>query len=227
MQSEKKQDLLSEDEPIPGQAFALFSFVSAQDMTKAEVKGMVKVRGVFSTIEEARAKAKELQHKESNFDIFVGEVGKWLPWDPKPTQAHDQVYYEDKLQEIMDGHKKNQENLDKVEKERQHNLKKNNVGYDKKLRESNVRDRLRQKLEARKANNEETTETTETKQENTETTETTETKQETNEEVNEVRTGLKQDKQDNQETDNSNQEENKKRLEEKINKIKELVKKNN
>merc|ERR1711871_1393394 len=52
-----------------------------------EVNGLtnirgVKVRGVYSTKEEAEYRAKKLHVKDQNFHVFVGQVGSWLPWNP-------------------------------------------------------------------------------------------------------------------------------------------------
>ena len=48
-----KIDHLKEDEPIPGQKFVCLSFVSPEGIRNCSVRG-VKVRGVFSTYDEAK-----------------------------------------------------------------------------------------------------------------------------------------------------------------------------
>lgn len=63
--------------------------------------GTMKIRGVFGTYEEAAAHAKQLQSIDPYYNIWVGEVGKWLPLDPNPSSVKDQVYYEKELNEIL------------------------------------------------------------------------------------------------------------------------------
>ena len=73
----------------------------------------LKVRGVTGTHGEAVAMAKKLQRSDAIHNIFLGEVGKWLPWDPKPHQVQDQEYAEDQLNQLMKRYKDNEEARDK------------------------------------------------------------------------------------------------------------------
>ncbi len=75
------------------------------------VRGL-KVRGVFSNPKEAEARAKKLQRSDPVHNILLGEVGKWLPWDPSPNGVKDQVYAEDQLNSLMQAYKKNEENVE-------------------------------------------------------------------------------------------------------------------
>lgn len=79
---------------------------------RTSVRGL-KVRGVYSTTKEAEMRAKKLQREDTIHNIFVGEVGKWLPWDPSPNAIKEQEYAEDQLNELM---KKYRENEDAKEK---------------------------------------------------------------------------------------------------------------
>ena len=69
----------------------------------------VKVRGVYGNPKEAEIKAKKLQAKDKYHNIFMGEVGKWTPWDPSPHEIKDQEYNNDQLNTLM---KKYHENED-------------------------------------------------------------------------------------------------------------------
>ena len=75
---------------------------------KTTVRGL-KVRGVYSGKEEAESRAKKLQRSDQIHNIFVGEVGKWLPWDPSPHEVGDQEYAEDQLNTLMKKYKENEE----------------------------------------------------------------------------------------------------------------------
>jgi Family of unknown function (DUF5832) len=71
----------------------------------------IKVRGVFPTIEEAELRAKILREVDPNFDIFVGPVGIWMPWDPEAYKTGRVEYMEEELNQLM--HKK-KDNEDKA-----------------------------------------------------------------------------------------------------------------
>ena len=62
----------------------------------------VKVRGTYDTIREAQIRAKVLQRKDKNFNVFVGQVGYWLPWDPSPDSVSEQEYQESQLNQLME-----------------------------------------------------------------------------------------------------------------------------
>lgn len=84
------------------------------------VRGL-KVRGVCGSTAEASVRAKKLVRSDPIHNILVGEVGKWLPWDPSPNAIQDQEYAEDQLNQLMQSYKKNEESVDNFYKE--NNLK--------------------------------------------------------------------------------------------------------
>ena len=90
---------------------------------RTTIRGL-KVRGVTGTHGEAVAMSKKLQRNDAIHNIFVGEVGKWLPWDPKPHQVQDQEYAEDQLNTLMKRYKDNEEARDKfVSEQRSESVK--------------------------------------------------------------------------------------------------------
>lgn len=93
-------DHLDEDAPIEGQRFVLISFISPEGVMNCNVRG-IKVRGVFGDEEEARKAAARLQSKDKYFHVFVGEIGKWLPWDPDPNLIKESNYANRKLDKLM------------------------------------------------------------------------------------------------------------------------------
>lgn len=103
-------DYLTEDDPIPRQNFVCLSFVSPdiKKIKNCSLRGL-KIRGVFNKKEEAEKHAESLRKKDPDFDIFVGEVGKWLPWDPSPEQVEDERWQEKELNNIVANYKKARE----------------------------------------------------------------------------------------------------------------------
>ena len=175
--SNKKEDFLTVDKPIPGQNFVCLSFVSPEKILKNKeiflmetfLKSFVnklnelnelndqndqknnlkleyenvkneyesylysnkeilektffeennyqttmrglKVRGIYDTKREADVRAKVLQKLDSSHNVFVGQVGYWLPWDPDPTNM-DTEYLEDELNNLVKEYKNNENRMD-------------------------------------------------------------------------------------------------------------------
>ena len=66
---------------------------------QTSVRGM-KLRGVFSTQEEAEMKCKKLREVDPNHDIFVGPVGMWIPWDPDAYKTGRIEFMEEELNQL-------------------------------------------------------------------------------------------------------------------------------
>ena len=84
---------------------------------RTTVRGL-KIRGTYSTREEAVARSKKLQRLDPLHNIFVGEIGKWLPWDPEPSQVGEQEYAEEELNTLMKKYKENEDAKDLFEREK-------------------------------------------------------------------------------------------------------------
>lgn len=69
----------------------------------------IKVRGVFETQEEAEIKCKSLREIDSNHDVYVGQVGIWLPFHPEAYKTGRVEYLEKELNDLMTQKKKNDE----------------------------------------------------------------------------------------------------------------------
>jgi len=73
---------------------------------KTTMRG-IKVRGVYDTHKEASIKAQTLRRKDPSFNIFIGQVGFWLPWDPECESVAEQEYQENQLNELVQKYKEN------------------------------------------------------------------------------------------------------------------------
>lgn len=73
----------------------------------------LKVRGSYSSQKEAEMRAKSLREIDENHDIYVGEVGKWMPFNPDAYKTGKVQYLEEELNSIMN-YKANQDELEKV-----------------------------------------------------------------------------------------------------------------
>ena len=81
-------------------------FFASNDF-RTTVQGL-KVRGVYDTYNEAVGRAKTLQKLDPSFNVYVGQVGFWLPWDPEPHDVADQEYADDHLNTLMKKYKENE-----------------------------------------------------------------------------------------------------------------------
>jgi hypothetical protein len=95
----------------------------AMNEFRTSMRGL-KVRGVFGNHKEAELKAKKLQNKDKYHNIFIGDVGKWLPWDPSPHQVGEQEYAQEQLNSLMRKYKENEDSREKFFEERTRNEKK-------------------------------------------------------------------------------------------------------
>jgi hypothetical protein len=78
---------------------------------QTSVRG-VKVRGVYDSYKEAEIRSKFLQRSDSKFDVFIGQVGYWLPWHPDVNKISDQEHMNDELNTLMKEYKANEAKRD-------------------------------------------------------------------------------------------------------------------
>lgn len=83
----------------------------AKNNFRTTVRGL-KVRGTYDTYEEAGHRAKTLQKLDPSFNVYVGQVGFWLPWDPVPSDVQNQEYAEDQLNSLMKNYRDNESKKD-------------------------------------------------------------------------------------------------------------------
>jgi len=75
-----------------------------QNNFQTSVRGL-KVRGSYSTQEEAELRCKLLREVDPNHNVYVGPVGVWMPWEPEAYKTARVEYLEDELNQLM--HEKN------------------------------------------------------------------------------------------------------------------------
>jgi hypothetical protein len=102
-------DILEEDiVTVPGQAYALVSFVSPDGNQRSEKCG-IKIRGCFASRDEAAAHVKKIQRFDPKFDVYLVDMYKWLVTPPpNPSDVGDVEYQEEYLQKLVRGYYENQ-----------------------------------------------------------------------------------------------------------------------
>jgi hypothetical protein len=113
----KKYDL---DENTIQETYKDFLYINEDKLEKefyekndfqTTVRGL-KVRGVYDTLKEAQHRSQKLQKLDPNFNVFIGQVGYWLPWDPNPHKIENQEYCESELNNLVKKYRENKEMKD-------------------------------------------------------------------------------------------------------------------
>lgn len=127
-----QEDYLDEDKPmtlrVMKQRFCVISMLtpnSFPEERRAEFANQkilgLKVKGVFETYEDAKSWCDRFQKMQKEHHLFVGEVGKWLPFDVDISNMEtedDPVYREKALNDYMGSYKKCLTEEDEKEKAR-------------------------------------------------------------------------------------------------------------
>jgi Family of unknown function (DUF5832) len=117
-----KKNVREFKEPAIQEAYDTFLFKNkkkleddffAKNNFRTTVQG-IKVRGVYDTYNEAVHRCKTLQKLDPSFNVYVGQVGFWLPWDPEPSEIQDQEYADEQLNTLMKSYKENEQKRDEL-----------------------------------------------------------------------------------------------------------------
>lgn len=75
---------------------------------QTSVRG-VKIRGVFSTQEESEMHSKKVRERDSTHDIYVGQVGVWMPYHPEAYKTGKVEFMEPELNRLHQEKMQNEE----------------------------------------------------------------------------------------------------------------------
>jgi len=73
---------------------------NAENNFQTSVRGL-KVRGVYSSQQEAELRCKMLREVDPHHNVYVGPVGMWMPWEPDAYKTGRVEYLEEELNELM------------------------------------------------------------------------------------------------------------------------------
>lgn len=117
---DKFEDFRFRDEDKVGEVFDKYNNF------QTSVRG-VKVRGVFDSKREADIRASVLQRLDPNFDVFVGQIGYWCPWNPNPHKIDDIEYTDSNLNKLVKEYKANEVKKDQFYQEQKSQRQKESV----------------------------------------------------------------------------------------------------
>lgn len=101
-------DYLFEDPPISNQKFALVTIVGPHMPQKCDTWGL-KVRGVASTLDEAKSMCQRLMRIDNNYDIYTVDVGKFFPLNVEPHDLNDVEYANTELNQLIKSYLENRQ----------------------------------------------------------------------------------------------------------------------
>lgn len=82
----------------------------------------IKVRGVYESLPEAKARVDAIRRFDKKFDVYVAEVGCWCPWSPYPEDLADQEYAETALNTLSKTYQENVASRDKAYEDRKQDM---------------------------------------------------------------------------------------------------------
>ena len=147
----KLEDFRFRDEERIGEVF------DKQNNFNTSVRG-VKVRGVFDTKREADIRASVLQRMDPVFDVFVGQIGFWCPWDPNPQKITDIEYMDNDLNKLVKEYKSNETKKDHFYNEQKTQRKKDALSAEDRLKHQSGLSDMREFQQQAKEQTEATTE---------------------------------------------------------------------
>ena len=130
------------------------AFDKANDF-RTSMRG-VKVRGVYDTKREADVRASVLQRQDPLFDVFVGQIGYWCPWDPNPQKIADIEYMNNDLNKLVKEYKSNEAKKDMFYQEQKTQRQKDALSAEDRLKHQeglNQTNAIKEEMEAQKSLN--------------------------------------------------------------------------
>jgi len=115
-------DYLFEDPSVNNQKFVCISVLTPKNFKEETKMHTMKVRGSYDSYEEAKKRADFLRNIDPNVNVYVGEVGKWLPFDDDPENAKDHDYQNKRLNDMMKGYLENQEKAKEFHEQRKNEM---------------------------------------------------------------------------------------------------------
>jgi hypothetical protein len=120
-----KNFLDAKEEDLEAQFQSLYNF-------QTNTRGL-KVRGSYSSQEEAELRCKMLREVDPSHDVYVGPVGMWMPWEPEAYKTGRVEYLEEELNQLMHEKTKNEKQARKAFDKRVINAKKEAIQENVKL----------------------------------------------------------------------------------------------
>lgn len=110
-----------------------------KEIEKYPIEGALKVRGVYKNATKAVNKSKDLS-KTDGFTVFVGEMGKWMPFNPDKYQLENYETTNKDLNNLMRGHLQEREKAKKSFGLRTELLRRQGAKIAEEIKQKNIED---------------------------------------------------------------------------------------
>jgi len=117
MTTPRKVSVLHDNPELPGKKLFLASLISPESKQKHKVHAF-KIHDLCEDEEEAKYLVQHYQKLDPDFDIFVGTVGKWLPWVFSAEDLPNIQYANEQLTELVRSHRNTKKKDDEEWKNR-------------------------------------------------------------------------------------------------------------
>lgn len=145
---EKEVDYLTEDDPLSNQKYVCISIITSASVENWDgdkhING-VKIRGVYSDWNEAVKRCEYLREVDPKHNVYIGEVGKWLPFLDDPEKAKDEEYAEKELNKIMKAYNENQLKAKILHEQRKNDMMEQAMMEQTKLKKKNRKKKKKKK----------------------------------------------------------------------------------
>jgi len=109
---EQRVTVLKDNPELSGKKFFLCSMISPEGKQKNKVYGY-KIHDMCEDMDEVSYLKKYYHDLDPDFDVFVGTVGKWLPWVFSSDDIPNAEYANEQLNELVKAHRMTKRNEDR------------------------------------------------------------------------------------------------------------------
>ena len=138
-------EALFADKVIEEQKYVLFSYISPKKVKNITDSYFI-FRGAFPTIEDAKKHCEHLQKINNDFDIFIGEGFKWVPFDQDLDKTDEMCYSDKKLNEIMTEYQTQLKDKNEIEQQRKHDMQKTLLKENKAKKAKKIDHQIKQSI---------------------------------------------------------------------------------
>jgi len=118
-------DYLPEDKPFSGAKYFSISLATPEGIMNCNTRA-IKVRGAYQTMDEAKKHVETLRSVDPSCDILVGDIGKWIGWNPDISNPNIKKEYgseQKELNDLMKAHDENNAKAAMHQRQRKINIK--------------------------------------------------------------------------------------------------------
>lgn len=115
----------------------LLNQFSKENAFQTSVRGLKIRTPTYGSLEEAEEMVKKVRERDPTHDIYIGQVGKWMPWDPDAYKTGRMEFMEPELNQLHHEKTKNEQRAKQEFEQRVRETKRKAILENIKLAEKN------------------------------------------------------------------------------------------